>query len=160
MPETTQVNLPTFDTRMRRVGSEQLDVEILDGGRYRLIHSPGLVEGLAAGDVVELVATERTGFRVIHRGGNLCVWLIFENKNDFNRAREDRVHEEVKRIGGRLDGGTHRSFIFTVPVSVGFPAVERVFDDTVHRLNGTAWFYGNVYDPIDGETPLNWWSVE
>ena len=27
----------------------------------------------------------------------------------------------------------------------------------VGRDGQSAWMYGNVYDPADGETPLNWW---
>jgi hypothetical protein len=26
------------------------------------------------------------------------------------------------------------------------------------RFPDSIWYYGNVYDPEDGVTPLNWWE--
>jgi hypothetical protein len=47
--------------------------------------------------------------------------------------------------------------VLTVPLAAGFDAVARTFDAAVARHAGSAWLYGNVYDPADGVTPLNWW---
>jgi hypothetical protein len=50
----------------------------------------------------------------------------------------------VQVFGGRLDGG-------------GFPAVEAAFDALIAEHARASWFFGNVYDPADDATPLNWW---
>jgi hypothetical protein len=63
----------------------------------------------------------------------------------------------VEKLGGHLDGGTKRSLIFTIPVAAGWEPIRAVFDAAVERSEGSAWLYGNVYDPVDGETPLDWW---
>jgi hypothetical protein len=36
-------------------------------------------------------------------------------------------------------------------------AIEFVFIEFVAAHPGTEWMFGNVYDPRDGVTPLNWW---
>lgn len=48
--------------------------------------------------------------------------------------------------------------MYTVPVSAGFVAIEGVLNGLNDRFPDYEWFYGNVYDPKDGETPLNWWK--
>ena len=50
-----------------------------------------------------------------------------------------------------------RMLVHTIPLSAGFDAGAAAFDDAVHRHPGSARLYGNVYDPSDGVTPLNWW---
>jgi hypothetical protein len=45
-----------------------------------------------------------------------------------------------------------------VPLSEGFSKIEKVFNSTVEKCSGYGWSYGNVYDPTDGVTPLNWWK--
>jgi len=47
--------------------------------------------------------------------------------------------------------------VLTVPLAAGFDAVADAFDRAVRRHAGSAWLYGNVYDPSEGSTPLNWW---
>src|SRR5262245_38595598 len=150
-----KIELPAFDSRLRRRPSELLEAERLGPNLYRLVHSPGLVEGLAAGDEIELTG-EEPGYRIIKRAGNLCIWLIVKEESDLSRKAVVAIQKNVEAIGGRLDGGTHRSLIFTIPVSVGFGLVERLLNETVKDIPGATWFFGNVYDPKDGKTPLNW----
>ena len=158
LSNTTEIKLPVFDDSGNQRGDEKLLVEQIGPDRFRLVYSPGFVEGLAAGDVIELSAEDRLGYRIVERAGNLCVWFFF-NRLGQNRGPEaERLREEVERIGGWLDGGGAYLLIFTIPVSAGFPAVERVFDAAVTRIAGSEWLYGNVYDPNDGQTPLNWWK--
>jgi hypothetical protein len=64
----------------------------------------------------------------------------------------------VARIGGRLDGSIERGLAYTLPLEAGFPAIERVFIDWAAEHPGWEWFFGNVYDPVDGVTPLNRWK--
>lgn len=51
---------------------EELLVDRVPGGRYRVAAAPGLANGLAAGDVIEYDAGSRA-VTVVERGGNLCV---------------------------------------------------------------------------------------
>jgi hypothetical protein len=67
------------------------------------------------------------------------------------------VRRVAESLGGRLDGGYSRMLVLTIPLAAGFDAVAAAFDDAVRRHPGSAWLYGNVYDPSDGITPLNWW---
>jgi hypothetical protein len=63
----------------------------------------------------------------------------------------------IGALGGWLDGRAPNLTVFTIPVSVGFPEVERVLNDFVGQHSGTEWYFANVYDE-DGVTPLNWWT--
>jgi Domain of unknown function (DUF4265) len=154
------VTLPTIGVDQEKVGSEVLGVEELSPNRYRLIYSPGLVEGLAAGDEFELTEENSAGFSVLRRSGNLCAWLIFDEPTDFSASEIKDLEARVKEVGGYLDGGTHRSLIFTIPLQAGFKVIEETLDAFVRAVRGTHWFYGNVYDPKDPAKPLNWWLNE
>ena len=59
---------------------------------------------------------------------------------------------------GRCDGGGNYHLVFTIPVSLGFPLIEQVFGRLNGLYPGSTWLYGNVYDPVDGQTPLGWWE--
>jgi hypothetical protein len=135
---------------------ERLRVEQIDHNRFKLLNSPGLVEGLAAGDEVELGESTGGLFRVVKRGGNLNVWLFFEG--GIPNEKLGALSEAVESIGGYLDGGTHRSLIFTIPANVGFPRVENAMDRLTAEYPGASWMFANVYDATDGVTPLNWWK--
>jgi len=138
-------------------GEEAIPVEPLGGTRFRITASPGMVEGLAAGDELEIDSAEVLGYRLLKRGGNLCVWFYFEHPVDAHDPGVENLTASVERIGGWLDGGQSRMVVFTIPVIAGFPAVERVFDAALEGHPGSQWFFGNVYDPKDGTTPLGWW---
>ena len=153
MPE---IVLPVFVDEERR-GEEAIPAESLGGARFRITASPGMVEGLAAGDEIEADVTERLGYRLLSRGGNLCVWFFFPRPVDETHPDVYALATSVEAIGGWLDGGYARMVVFTIPVTAGFAAVEQIFDDAVARLPESAWAYGNVYDPRDGSTPLGWW---
>jgi hypothetical protein len=131
-------------------GTEPVHVEVLEGGRYRLLYSPGFVVGVAAGDEIELL-DEAGNFRVVRRGGNHAVQV-------FSRERVQPLRDELagrvrEQLSGTLDGG----LVFTIPLSAGFRAIEALFDDFVRTHAGTEWLYGNVYDPDTGR-PLGWWD--
>ena len=90
-----------------------------------------------------------------HRSGNIAVQV-------FSRVSVDPVIEEathaVAKIGGALDGRIERGMVFTVPVGSGFPAIEGTFIALNAAHPELEWSFGNVYDPADGVTPLNWWD--
>lgn len=134
---------------------EPVHVEPLGGGRYRLRYSPGFVRGIAAGDEFRLVDGEDGAFEVIRRAGNVAVQVYCAEPVAPHRAELERL---AAAAGGVLEGGVERGLVFTFPISVGFGAIERVFDGWVRSHVGWEWYYGNVYDPADGVTPLNWWA--
>jgi hypothetical protein len=137
---------------------EALDVEELGPNRYRLLYSPGLVEGLAAGDEFELVTVGPLGYRVLSRAGNVVVWFFFPVEGQNQGPLADSIKQSVEAIGGKLDGGGRTNLVFTIPVGVGFGRIEGVVQRAVKEIPGSTWMYGNVYDPVDGVTPLNWWT--
>lgn len=135
---------------------EPVHAEEIGGGAYRLLYTPGLVQGIAAGDEFRLVGADGA-FEVTRRGGNLAVQVFSQQPVAPLQAE---LVERVARLGGTLDGAIERGLAFTVPVSAGFPAVESIFDAWVAEHPGWEWYFGNVYDPVDGTTPLGWWNQE
>lgn len=154
--ERREVRVPVFSDGVHQ-GEETLPVIALGEERYLLLASPGFVEGLAAGDEFELDANAERGVRVHRRGGNLCVWFYHSEPLDETSDVTADVRRTAESLGGSLDGGYSRMLVLTIPLSAGFDAVAAAFDDAVRRHAGSAWLYGNVYDPSDGVTPLNWW---
>jgi len=136
-------------------GTEPVHVEVLDGGRYRLLHSPGFVTGVAAGDEIELL--DKAGhFRVLRRGGNLAVQIF--SREPVQPFRDELAAGVRTRLSGTLDGGIEHGLVFTIPLSTGFGAIEEFFDTFVQTHTETEWLYGNVYDPDTG-SPLGWWDA-
>ena len=127
---------------------EEVHVDRLDDGTYRVVATPGLVLGIAAGDVLRVTADGR--YEIVRRGGNLAV-QVFGPPEVI-----EEVTKDVWALGGSLEGRTDKLTVFTVPVRAGFAAVERVFEDLVARHPEVEWYYGNVYAD-DGVTPLDWW---
>lgn len=153
---TSDLRVPVFSDGARQ-GEEVLPVVELGDGRYRLLASPGFVEGLAAGDELELDPDAPLGHRVVRRGGNLCVWFYHSEPLSESSEVTADVRRVAESLGGHLDGGYSRMLVLTIPLAAGFDAVARAFDDAVRRHAAASWLYGNVYDPADGMTPLNWW---
>jgi hypothetical protein len=133
---------------------EPVHVQEIGQGRFRLLYSPGLVQGIAAGDEFRIVGNDGA-FDVTRRGGNLAVQVFSTAPVAPLRAV---LEERVARLGGTLDGAIEHGLVFTVPVSVGFPAIEAVFNTWADEHDGWEWYFGNVYDPTDGVTPLEWWG--
>jgi hypothetical protein len=133
---------------------ETIFVEQLAANRYRVRVSPGLLQGLAAGDELALTPEEAPGFRVLQRAGNVSVQFFW--KGDLAGCAQE-LTPRVVALGGWLDAQATGLLVFTFPLAVGFPAIERLLGAAEQQYPGCAWMYGNVYDPIDGETPLNWW---
>ena len=156
--EITEIELPVCHNEGKRPMTEFIEVVSLCSHRYRLVYSPGVVEGLAKGDVIELSADDPKGFTVVTRFGNLCVWFSFKEQ-DRNRGPDgDRVRAAVEKFGGVCDGGGNTNLVFSIPVSCGFPAVEALFNDLVAQYPGSSWLFGNVYDPWNDFKPIGWWE--
>jgi hypothetical protein len=131
---------------------EEVRAEPLDARKYRVLASPGLVQGIAADDEIELLPDGQ--FRVLRRGRNVCV-QIFSRTNI--REVERAVTDALRTLGGRLDGSSSKQVVYTVPLRSGFSPIESALNALRERLVDYEWYYGNVYDPKDGVTPLNWW---
>jgi hypothetical protein len=131
---------------------EEVHVEDRGAGTYRLLQSPGFVLDLAADDVFLL---EPGGtFKLLLRGGNIAIQMFSDHP--VNRA-EPLVSAELAQIGARLDGRMTKQLVYTISAKVGFPEIERTLKDVATKFPLIEWYYGNVYDPVDGVTPLNWW---
>jgi hypothetical protein len=133
---------------------EPVHVEVVGHGIFRLRYSPGFVQGIAAGDEFRLL-TDDGAFEVTQRSGNLSVQVFSTVPVAPHKAE---LAQRVARLGGTLDGAIERGLTFTVPLSAGFPAVEAVFNGWVAEHPQWEWYFGNVYDPADGVTPLGWWA--
>jgi hypothetical protein len=155
--ETSEVRLPVLSDG-RRQGEESLPAVTIAPGRYRLVASPGFVEGLAAGDEFELSQESPLGYRVLRRSGNLCVWFYFDHEVGAESYEADDLSRTATSLGGRVDGGWSRMLVLTLPLSAGWSAIEASLNAALERVGGSSWLYGNVYDPRDGETPLGWWE--
>lgn len=83
-------------------GVEPVHVEVLGGGHYRLLYSPGLVVGVAAGDEIELL-DDGDHFKVHRRGGNIAVQIF--SREPVQPFREEFAAEVRDRLSGTLDGG-------------------------------------------------------
>ena len=151
-----EILLPALDKLGRQSLEELLPAEPLGGDRFRLLASPGIVEGLAAGDEVELAPADPRGFRVLRRGGQLCVWVYLPEPPP--EQADARLSLAATILGGYLDGGNTNLRVLTVPVSAGFKQVEAELGAAVAELPGSIWAYGNVFDRQNGDRPLGWWD--
>jgi hypothetical protein len=151
------LSLPVLDGNETEVVTrEVLEVERLQDGGFRLLHSPAYVWGVAAGDVIDLVPTELAGFRVRSRAGNVAVVLTLKDLADKSSDLVRELMAQVNSLGGVCEGGPGRALVFTVPVSAGFGSIESTFNVFCGGLEGAAWWYGNVLDRHD--RPLGWWE--
>lgn len=131
---------------------ERLQVKVDENNQCQLVKSPAFIKGLASGDIIKL--NRETGeFELQQHSGNLCIRVI--SKGDI-RPIAEQLGAEMEKLGGDLDIETPRMLVFSIHVSCGFKNIEDLLNK--HMNSETAWFYGNVYNPDDGTTPLNWWN--
>jgi len=126
----------------------------LSDGTFLILHSPGLVQGIAADDVIRLSEGRQGRFEVVRRGGNLCIQVF---RAEGVGPVVEWVLTRLAPLSGRLDGSLERAAVFTIPVTSGFGAIEEVLAQAMKTFPGLEWYYGNVYAE-DGRTPLNWWQ--
>jgi len=142
-------------------GVELVPAQRLSDGNWLLLRSPLYALQLAAGDTIRVVNSNVGTFDIVARGGNVAVqFYLPENESDDLEATAkvaSRVTPAVVRLGGRLDGQTAGLIVYTIPVNVGFSAIEDVFAAAVGEFPGSQWQYANVYDATTGE-PLGWWD--
>jgi hypothetical protein len=152
----------------RRSGTRRTSVELIAGrnargegvreevlvddhgyGVVRITRSPGLVLGLAAGDLVRI--DRATGsFELLQRGGNLAVQVYGPHEV------VDEATAGIRALGGRLDGRAPDLTVFTVPAAEGIGGLSAVLDELADRHPAVEWDLGNAYGE-DGEL-LRWWE--
>jgi hypothetical protein len=97
---------------------------------------------------------ETREFDLVKRSGNLSIRVF--SRGDTG-ALADQLVPQLEKLGGELDRETPRMLVLSIHVSCGFEAIEEILNRYVGQDGQSAWMYGNVYDPADGQTPLNWW---
>jgi hypothetical protein len=132
---------------------EEVPVEVLGPNRYRLLASPGILDGLAAGDEFTVDPISFL-YRVHEHGGNLCVQVWYPGIDLAGRVDAELVPAVIE-MGGSLDGREQGLSSFTIPLAAGIPAIETLFNDWVDHADGATWSFGNAYEE-DGVTPLAW----
>ncbi|WP_412543283.1 DUF4265 domain-containing protein [Longispora sp. K20-0274] len=132
---------------------EEVLVSRLADGDYRLLVTPGLVLGVAAGDTIS-VDEESHLHALVARGGNIAVHVYG------NAASVLSVADDIRALGGWHDGGLKEVLtVYTVPYRDGFRALEAILNGLVHSDPAIEWYYGNVY-AADEVTPLRWWDED
>lgn len=130
---------------------EKIQVEA-EGQRARVTTSPAFIKGLARGDLIQFDAQTQQ-FELVEHSGNLSIRVI--SKTSIAPLQE-AMTADLEKLGGQLDTATPRMLVYSIHVSCGFNTIEDILNRYV-RPPESVWFYGNVYDPEDGQTPLNWW---
>lgn len=125
----------------------------LGGGRYQVSGSPAIATGCAADDVVFVDSDGR--FVVESRGGNVAVPVYFGALVSAESLGD--LRSRFQKLGGRTEWPADRRFaVITVPVTAGFPAIEKTIGGWCELTPQAEWYYGNVYD--DDDVPLRCWG--
>jgi len=136
---------------------ESLQVEIVNVQEelVRLSKSPLFVRNLAAGDVIKLINPAIGEYEIERRSGNLSIRVF--RRQGIN-AVADFLNPAMEKLGGSVDLQTEAALSYSIHFSIGFSLIEKLLDSCCERFIDTVWYYGNVYDPKDGSTPLLWWQ--
>ncbi len=132
--------------------AERLQVIVNEDNSCQLVKSPAFVKGIASGDVIKLEDDSRE-FTISKRSGNLAIRVYCR---DDSSELVDELSPPLEKLGGELDIETPRMLVYSIHVSCGFQQIENILNAVVS--DEVMWVYGNVYDPKDGQTPLNWWQ--
>ncbi len=133
---------------------EKLPMKELEDGSVQLVRSPAFVKGIASGDIVRCNPDQRE-FEIVKRSGNLSIRVY--SRGDISMLAQ-KLNGPMAKLGGELDLESQRMLVYTIHVSCGFTEIEALFSTVLGDGTDSAWLYGNVYDPADGTTPLNWWQ--
>ncbi len=135
---------------------ENLVISILDAGDFQvqLVKSPLLIRNLAAGDRIKLIDPASARYDLIQRSGNLAIRVFRRHQL---AALEEFLTPAIEKLDGKLDVCSERALVYSIHFSIGFSAIEELMGRACATFPDTVWYYGNVYDPEDGTTPLEWW---
>ena len=132
---------------------EQVLAQSIGDDCYKLETSLLFAKGAAKGDVIRLMPAGR--FDVEQHGGNLCVRVVARDNLDIIQAR---LQANLAKLDAVCDYANERTLVYSIPVAQGFDPIEKAFNEAlVGQEDNAMWLYANVYDPMDGQTPLNWW---
>jgi len=136
---------------------ESLAVEIinLEEEIVQLRNSPLFVRNLAAGDQIRLTNPTIGEYDIVRRSGNLSI-RVFRRQGI--KAVADFLNPAIEKLGGSVDLQTDAALSYSIHFSIGFNEIEELLNRCCENYVGTVWYYGNVYDPKDGCTPLLWWQ--
>src|SRR5690606_23436589 len=127
--------------------------KVLPDNTVQLVRSPAFVKGLASGDIIR-ADNQRREFEIVQHGGNLCVRVF--TRGDTSSVAE-KLAGPLAQLGGEIELESPHLLVCCIHVSCGFNAIEALFNEAADA--NSQWQYGNVYDPADGTTPLNWWQA-
>ncbi|WGL15446.1 DUF4265 domain-containing protein [Microbulbifer bruguierae] len=135
---------------------ERLQVRVNEDDSVQLVRSPAFIKGIASGDTIKVDRTDpdKPSFELVKRSGNLAVRVF--SRGDSTKL-SDQLTPELEKLGGELDLESPRLLVYSIHVSCGFAEIEKMLNSVCDGAN-SVWYYGNVYDPVDGQTPLNWWQ--
>ncbi|MDT8398790.1 MAG: DUF4265 domain-containing protein [Pseudomonadales bacterium] len=128
---------------------------LAEADTFELLRTPLFIRNLAAGDHFRVSSTVPGTFTVTRRSGKLSIRVFRKENID---SLEQQLSPEVEKLGGSLDVKTERALAYSLHVNIGFAAIETLFDNKMAEFRDSVWFYGNIYDPADGVTPLHWWD--
>lgn len=136
---------------------ESLAVTIVDPGEQtvRLQKSPLFIRNMAAGDIIKLINPATGDYEMEKRSGNLSIRVF--RRYDLEELAQYLV-PAMEKLGASLDLQTERALSLSIHFSIGFKAIEQILNVACTRYSESVWYYGNVYDPDDGSTPLLWWQ--
>ena len=132
--------------------AERLQVIVHEDDSCQLVKSPAFIKGIASGDVIKLEQGTQD-FTLLKRSGNLSIRVFCR---DDSSELVDELSPPLEKLGAELDIETPRMLVYSIHVSCGFQQIEKILNSVVS--DDVMWVYGNVYDPKDGQTPLNWWQ--
>ncbi|GAB2514870.1 DUF4265 domain-containing protein [Microbulbifer agarilyticus] len=135
---------------------ERLQVKVNEDDSVQLVRSPAFIKGIASGDTIKVNREdpEKPSFELVKRSGNLAVRIFC--RGDSTKL-SDQLTPQLEKLGGELDLESPRMLVYSIHVSCGFEEIEKILNSACDGAN-SVWYYGNVYDPVDGQTPLNWWQ--
>ena len=76
----------------------------------------------------------------------------------FESLEVELLAPAIEKLGGCLDLQTDRALVYSIHVSIGFAVIEELLNTAGAEYPDSFWYYGNVYDPDDGTTPMLWWQ--
>ena len=135
---------------------ELVPAEPLGDGRWRLLASTAILDGVAAGDVVQ--RGEDGSYDVLERGGNIAVQVWYPGHELHDRL-DAELTPRVAALGGWFDARGPHATGYTFPLAIGFAPIERLMDEWTARTDGALWAYANIYAD-DGDTPIGWWEQQ
>lgn len=156
MNETLQIPLIAGYNDDNEPIAEKVQVTQVEGvqNEFRLVLSPVFVRGVAAGDRIRYPADSPSGYELLEHSGNLSIRVF--SKHDFTEVHQ-AVTPALELIDGKLDVQSPGVLVYSIHVSIGFKRIEDTLTQALAKFPNSIWYYGNVYDPDDGTTPLNWW---